>query len=115
MGDHGLGQFGVWRGGTRSVSPENAAEIEQLGYGAIWVGGSRKASLKFVEPLLEATSTITVATGIADVWSNPPKELAASFHRIEGRFPGRFLLGVGIGHPEASQDYATPYQTLVDY
>ncbi|WP_068276790.1 LLM class F420-dependent oxidoreductase [Aldersonia kunmingensis] len=115
MGDHGLGQFGVWRGGTRSVTPENAVEIEQLGYGAIWIGSSRKPSLKFVEPLLEATSTITVATGIADVWSNPPKELAASFHRVEQHFPGRFLLGIGIGHPEASQDYTKPFQTLVDY
>ena len=41
--------------------------------------------------------------------------MAASFQRVEQRFPGRFLLGVGAGHPEVTQQYARPYDTLARY
>jgi hypothetical protein len=45
-----LGRFGVWTFGAPTV--EQAVEIEKLGYGALWVGGSPKADLAFVEPIL---------------------------------------------------------------
>src|SRR5690606_22722578 len=64
-----LGRYAVWTFG--SPSPEQAVEIERLGYGAIWVGGSPAADLTFVEPLLAATSTLQVATGIINIWSAP--------------------------------------------
>ncbi len=108
-----LGRYGVWTGG--SPTPEQAAEIERLGYGAIWVGGSPAADLSFVEPLLAATSTLQVATGIVNVWSAPAAQVAESFHRIEAAHPNRFLLGIGVGHPEATAEYRSPYQALVDY
>ena len=62
-----LGRFGVWTGGP--VTPEQAVEIERLGYGAVWVGGSPPADLAFVEPILEQTETLQVATGIVNIWS----------------------------------------------
>lgn len=108
-----LGRYGVWTAG--SPTPEQAGQIEQLGYGAIWVGGSPAAELAFVEPLLEATSTLQVATGIVNIWSAPAAQLAQSFHRIEARYPGRFLLGIGVGHREATADYHSPYQAMNDY
>ncbi|BBX21374.1 LLM class F420-dependent oxidoreductase [Mycolicibacter terrae] len=108
-----LGRYGVWTGG--SPTPEQAAEIERLGYGAIWVGGSPAAELSFVEPLLAATSTLQVATGIVNVWSAPAAQVAESFHRIEGAYPGRFLLGIGVGHPEATAEYQSPYRALTEY
>jgi len=108
-----LGRFGVWTGGA--VTAEQAKEIEGLGYGAVWVGGSPAADLAFVEPLLEATTTLQIATGIVNVWSAPAAEVAASFHRIEAAHPGRFLLGVGIGHPEHTDEYRKPYDVLVEY
>ncbi|MCG5431828.1 LLM class F420-dependent oxidoreductase [Mycobacterium sp. MYCO198283] len=108
-----LGTFGVWTGGP--VTPEQAAEIERLGYGAVWVGGSPAADLEFVEPILEATEHLQVATGIVNIWTAPAKEVAASYHRIEKAFPGRFLLGVGIGHPEHTQEYRKPYDALTEY
>ena len=49
------------------------------------------------------------------MWSAPAVEVAASHHRIAAAHPGRFLLGVGIGHPEATQEYRSPYDTIVDY
>ncbi|CAJ1502855.1 LLM class F420-dependent oxidoreductase [[Mycobacterium] kokjensenii] len=108
-----LGRYAVWTFG--SPTPEQATEIERLGYGAIWVGGSPAADLAFVEPLLAATSTLQVATGIVNVWSAAAGPVAASYHRIETAFPGRFLLGVGVGHPEHTAEYRSPYRALTDY
>lgn len=108
-----LGRFGVWTAGP--VTPEQAVEIERLGYGAVWVGGSPAAGLEFVEPILERTENLSVATGIVNIWSAPADEVAASYHRIENAYPGRFLLGVGVGHPEHTQQYQKPYEALVAY
>ncbi|TGD87284.1 LLM class F420-dependent oxidoreductase [Mycolicibacterium sp. CH28] len=108
-----LGRFGVWTGG--SPTPEQAAEIERLGYAALWVGGSPAAELAFVEPILERTESLTVATGIVNIWTAPADEVAKSFHRIEEAYPGRFLLGIGVGHPEHTGEYRKPYEALVTY
>lgn len=108
-----LGHFGVWTFGA--VTPEQAKEIEKLGYGAVWVGGSPAADLAFVEPILEATTSLQVATGIVNVWTAPAAEVAESYHRIEKAHPGRFLLGIGIGHPEHTDEYRKPYDVLVEY
>lgn len=108
-----LGRYAVWTFG--SPTPEQAAEIERLGYGAIWVGGSPAADLAFVEPLLAATSSLQVATGIVNIWSAPAAQVAESYHRIEAAYPGRFLLGIGVGHPEATAEYRSPYRALIDY
>ena len=108
-----LGRYGVWTMGP--VRPEQAAEIEKLGYGAVWVGGSPAAELAFVEPILEQTETLQVATGIVNIWSAEPVPVAKSYHRIENAYPGRFLLGVGVGHPEHTGEYRKPYDALVDY
>ncbi len=107
-----LGRFGFFGLGA---TPEQAQEIERLGYGTIWVGGSPPAELSFVEPLLESTTAIKVATGIVNIWTAAAKPVAESFHRINTAYPGRFVLGVGVGHPEAEAQYRKPYDALVDY
>ncbi|MGH3259854.1 MAG: LLM class flavin-dependent oxidoreductase [Streptosporangiaceae bacterium] len=109
-----LGRIGIWRHAT-GLSPELAAEVEALGYGAIWIGGSPDGDLRIAEQLLDATDHITVATGIVNVWKDDAATVGASYHRIAARHPGRFLLGLGIGHPEATQQYRQPYATLVSY
>jgi probable F420-dependent oxidoreductase len=107
-----LGRFGFFGLGA---TPEQAREIERLGYGTIWVGGSPPAELSFVEPLLESTATLKVATGIVNIWTAAAKPVAESFHRINAAYPGRFVLGVGVGHPEAQTQYRKPYDALVSY
>jgi len=109
-----LGSFGVWLP-TRSITPGLAAGIESLGYGAAWIGGSPDADLSWVEPALAQTTSLQLATGIVNIWSAPAPEVAASFQRIEGAYPGRFLLGVGVGHPEHTREYVKPYDALVGY
>lgn len=108
-----LGTFGVWIGGA--PTPDVAAAIEKLGYGALWVGASPAADLEFVEPILEKTETLQLATGIVNIWNSDAKTVAESYHRIEKAYPGRFLLGVGVGHAEHTQEYQKPYDALVAY
>jgi probable F420-dependent oxidoreductase len=108
-----VGRYGVWTFGA--VKPEQAVQIEKLGYGAVWIGGSPAGDLKYVEPILEATETLQVATGIINVWTAPAEQVAEAYHRIEDKYPGRFLLGIGIGHPEHTEEYRKPYDVLVEY
>jgi probable F420-dependent oxidoreductase len=111
--DH-LGRFGVWRAAPQ-VTPELAVELERLGYGTLWLGSSPDGDLRQVQELIDATTTLTLATSIVNMWKDDARTVAASFARIEASHPGRFLLGVGAGHPEATQEYANPYDTLADY
>lgn len=107
-----LGRFASF---GMEVTPQDAAAIESLGYGAVWVAGSPPAELDWVEPALEATSTLKLATGIVNIWTARPEAVAASFHRIESAYPERFLLGVGVGHPEADAQFTKPLTALNDY
>ena len=116
FGDMGieLGRIGIWRHSS-GLTPEVVAEVEALGYGAIWVGGSPPGDLGVVEQLLDTTDHIAVATGIVNVWKDDAATVGASYHRITARHPGRFLLGLGIGHPEATREYQQPFAKLVSY
>jgi probable F420-dependent oxidoreductase len=108
-----IGDIGIWTS-YRPFGIERAGEaaklVEQLGYGAWWVGGS--PHVPDIRPVLEATSTMVAATGILNVWSNDPGETAAADAALRADFPGRFMLGVGIGHPEATSDYRRPLRTM---
>jgi probable F420-dependent oxidoreductase len=106
-----LGRIGIWR--SRRLGLEAAAEIEALGYGTLWIGGS--PSTEQVRPALEATSTIPIATGILNVWQHEPAEVAAGTAALRREFPGRFLLGIGIGHPEATSEYRAPLAKMREF
>jgi probable F420-dependent oxidoreductase len=106
-----LGKIGIW---TRDRNnPETAAEVEALGFGALWIGGS--PSLAQARTFLERSSTMPIATGILNVWQHAPADVAAQHADLTRDFPGRFLLGIGIGHPEATQRYAKPLTTMREY
>src|SRR5919206_324912 len=109
-----LGSIGIWQF-TGNATPELAVEAERLGYGTVWIGGSPDGSLEQAEALLDATERITVATGIVNMWKDDAATVAASYHRLEGKHPGRFVLGVGIGHREYTQEYRNPYDKIVEY
>lgn len=109
-----LGTVGVWRG-VADVDPALAVEIERMGYGTIWQGGSPGADLVAAERLLEATDDLRVATGIVNIWKSDAAELADSFHRIESRHPGRLYLGLGSGHREATPERVRPLDAMSRY
>src|SRR5919205_2771394 len=108
-----IGKIGVWTS-YRPFGIERAGEAaklaEQLGYGAWWVGGS--PHVPEVRPILEATSALVAATGILNVWINDPAETAAADMALRADFPERFMLGIGIGHPEATSDYRRPLTSM---
>lgn len=92
---------------------EATTELEDLGYGAIWLGlcpGVRDAV-----PLLEATSRIVVATGILNIWAHDAADVAAQRSEVDAAHPGRFLLGLGASHAALVKDYRRPYTAMVAY
>lgn len=109
-----LGRVGIWRPWSQ-LDPGLAKDVEDLGYGTIWVGGSPGGDLDVVEGLLAATDRVAVATGIVNMWNTRADEVAASYHRLNDAHGGRFLLGVGVGHPEAVREYRSPYETVLRY
>ena len=109
-----LGRFGVWHQADK-WGPELAAGVEQAGYGALWIGASPAADLRDAEVLLASTSSVAVGTSIVNLWKDDAAPVAESYHRLEEEHPGRFVLGVGIGHPERDREYKSPYESIVDY
>jgi len=109
-----LGRFGVWRGAWQTT-PELAVRLEQLGYGALWLGGSPDGDLAAAAAVLGATSSLIVGTSIVNMWKDDAALVARSHAQIQASYPGRFVLGVGAGHREATQQYASPYSTLGKY
>jgi probable F420-dependent oxidoreductase len=108
-----LGRFGVWTTYSR-IGEEGAGAaaglVEELGYDVFWLGGSPR--LPSVRPLLEATESLVIATSIVNVWAYDPAQLAAEYAALARDFPERLLVGVGIGHPEATSDYSKPLSAM---
>src|SRR2546428_11369718 len=76
-----LGTFGVWGPHHQWAEKiDEIAEIESLGFGTFWIGSSPGMAL--VEQVVNATRSITVATGIINVWQSEPEDVAAEFHRL---------------------------------
>jgi probable F420-dependent oxidoreductase len=112
LGTYGVfGHHSMWQ----QVSPEQLRDIEAIGYGAIWAGGSPAAELSWVDPILDSTTKLQLATGIVNIWTADAGPVAESFHRIDKAYPGRFLLGIGVGHPEANQEFRKPFDALTEY
>jgi len=114
MSSISVGRVGVWISHPL-VNADLAAELERDGYGAVWLGSSPGGDLDIAEELLAATERIVVATGVVNVWKDDPRRIAAAHHRLRERFPGRFLLGIGIGHREATVEYRAPLTVLNEY
>ncbi|WP_432081802.1 LLM class F420-dependent oxidoreductase [Streptomyces sp. WAC 04229] len=115
-----VGRYGVWSVQLRAEDPagaaeraEAAAELERLGYGAVWLGGNTSA--RHAAPLIEASSRIVVSTSIQSIWEHEVAETAASFAELEVAHPGRFVLGLGVSHGPRVEGYSRPYSTMVDY
>ncbi|MDT0392244.1 LLM class F420-dependent oxidoreductase [Streptomyces dubilierae] len=115
-----VGRYGIWSVGLRSEDPdrrgelaEAAAELEELGFGAVWLGGSSSAA--HAVPLIEATSTLTVGTSIQSIWQHEPDASGAAFAELESAHPGRFVLGLGVSHARLAEQYRRPYSALVSY
>jgi probable F420-dependent oxidoreductase len=115
-----LGRIGVWWSGSWNVAgdPEFdvAAELETLGYGALWSsGGFNPGFSSRFGRLLASTTRVAVASGIVSMWTGAPEDVGPAVADLEARFPGRFLLGIGASHGPVVANYARPYSHMVAY
>ena len=120
-----LGPVGAWLG-RLNVQPaaaerEIVAELEELGYGSVWIGESVTGKEVFSHAglLLAASSRIVVATGIANIWARDPHAMATGARTLGEAYPGRFLLGVGVSHAplvrERGHEYSSPVSRMRAY
>ncbi|MFD4988891.1 TIGR03620 family F420-dependent LLM class oxidoreductase [Streptomyces sp. NPDC058372] len=118
----GLGTVGIWSGALRisdgtgrdGAITDAVEEIEALGYGTIWVGGS--ASVADAEAVLAATHHLRVATGILSIWDHPADRVAEEACDANRANEDRFVLGIGASHQVLAPDqYAKPYTAMKEY
>ncbi|MBP2363647.1 MULTISPECIES: TIGR03620 family F420-dependent LLM class oxidoreductase [Streptomyces] len=120
---HGAwGRVGIWSSALhasrtddagRAASEEAVAELEELGYGTVWIGGSPTPD--DAAAVVAATRTVTVATGILSIWDHTAKDVAARIAALEASARGRFVLGLGVSHGPMVPQYAKPYSAMVAY
>jgi len=93
---------GIWsaglRYGDRAEAAEASAELDELGYSALWVPDIGGDVFSVVESLMAATRTATIATGILNLWMHSPEETADAHRRITTAHGDRFLVGIGVSH-----------------
>ncbi|PZT72283.1 MULTISPECIES: TIGR03620 family F420-dependent LLM class oxidoreductase [unclassified Streptomyces] len=118
-----LGTIGVWSlaftHGDRAEARDAAAELEELGYGAIWLGGSPggnpRGDLTTAAGVLAATNRIAVTTACVSIWERSPNRLAATYHALPRHRRNRLLIGLGVSHADFVGHYHDPYHALRSY
>ncbi|MDB5724330.1 MAG: class F420-dependent oxidoreductase [Novosphingobium sp.] len=98
-----ISRIGVWslelRFGDPGKAVEAATELDELGYGALWVpGGIDNGVLGDMDRLLAATTRVTIASGILNIWKHDPLEVAAWWTGLAPDRRERVLLGLGVSH-----------------
>jgi probable F420-dependent oxidoreductase len=99
-----MGPIGVWSGELRAVEggerAEAAAELDQLGFAAVWVpAGANQGQLSAFREMLDASSRLVLATGILSIWTTEADAVALGHAELAAKHPGRFVLGLGVSHP----------------
>ena len=97
-----LAGVGVWssqlRYGDAGEAAEAAAELEELGFTALWIPDVGGPVLDSVGQLLSSTKQVVIATGILNLWMHDPSDVAASYASLAATHGERFLLGIGVSH-----------------
>jgi probable F420-dependent oxidoreductase len=95
---------GVWSGGLRygdaGRAAEAAAELEELGYTALWVPDASGEVFSRLGVLLAATRRVTIATGILNLWMNPAAEAARGYAEAKSVHGDRLMIGIGVSHQQ---------------
>jgi probable F420-dependent oxidoreductase len=123
---HGwLGPIGVWTGSLdflpTAAMKEAAAELEELGYDAIWVPevAGRDVFVSLTH-LLSSTQRIVGATGIANIWGRDAVAMSCGVRAVTEAFPDRVLLGLGVSHQNLVEGlrghhYRRPLEAMSSY
>ncbi len=117
-----LGRIGIWSSAfwaEQEDAQRAARELERLGYGTLWFP-NRASIFDRARALLDATSHVVVATGIASIWTHPADQVAAAHHTLTQAHPQRFLLGLGVSHEhlvnsQQAGRYTRPVEHMLAY
>src|SRR5439155_4761988 len=97
-----LSGVGVWsnqlRYGDAGEAADAAAELEELGFTALWIPDIGGPLFDSVDNLLGSTKQTVVATGILNLWMHEPSDVAARYASLTKTHGERFLLGIGVSH-----------------
>jgi probable F420-dependent oxidoreductase len=120
-----LKRIGIWTGAfeaqpARKIQ-EAVAELDELGYGAVWFSEAfgREAFTQSAL-LLAGSSRIVVANGIANIYGRDPFTVASAQKTLSEAYPNRYLLGLGVSHVPLVEElrghtYAKPVETMRAY
>ncbi len=113
-----LGRVGAWSFALDSMPMADArraaAEIESLGYGALWVGEFlAKEIFANVAVLLASTERMPVIPGIANIYARDPMAMANAGRTLAEAFPGRFVHGLGVSHEITVEKRGARYEPPV--
>ena len=107
---------------TPSVESQREAvgRLERAGYGAVWTNEViGKDALVQLATLLGATERMVFGTCIANIWARPAQTMHAAAAQLAQAYPGRFVLGLGVGYPEQAasvgREFGKPLATMRDY
>ena len=119
------GTVGVWTANIESLpadhSHEAALAVEAAGFSALWIAEAwGRESFTNASLLLSRTTTLTVATGIANIFGRDPVAAAAASRTLNAAYNDRFVLGLGVSHRPLVErlrghTYATPVAAMRDY
>jgi probable F420-dependent oxidoreductase len=118
-------RIGIWTGALDTVpasrSRELAAELEELGYGAVWLPEvAGRDPFVHLALILSATRTLIGATGIANIWARDAVATSGAVKGLTEAFPERMLLGLGVSHQNLVGDlrghnYDKPLTAMRNY
>ena len=103
-----------------NLQREAVGRLERAGYGAVWANEViGKDALVQLAMLLAATERTVFGTCIANIWARPAQTMHAAAAQLAQGYPGRFVLGLGVGYPEQAastgQEFGHPLATMRDY
>lgn len=116
-----IGRIGIWSNELREGDPaeivDAASELDELGYGALWIPGNVGGDLlNDLTRLLSATRTTTIASGILNIWKHDSHEVGNWWRALSTAHQARFLLGLGVSHSVAvGEAYRKPLSAMKDY
>jgi probable F420-dependent oxidoreductase len=119
-----IGRVGIWSMALEaqplSVAREAVAELDELGFPALWVPEALgKEVMSHAALLLAATGRMVVATGIANLWARDATAMVNAQRTLTEGFPERFLLGIGVSHTPTvalrGHTLVSPVQATRDY
>ena len=102
-------------------SRELAAELEELGYSAVWIPEvAGRDVFVHLALLLSSTSRLVGATGIANIWARDAVTAAGAMKGLTEAFPERALFGLGVSHKSLVEDlrghrYEKPLQAMARF